>query len=202
MADPPRRRRPRSAEHGHDLVAVGGSVTRSPAPRHHPSRFPRHLHLERPGFLAYAGAPIRTAGTLATAFAAPFAAASVPLNRAHAADNRRRSDCASASTWSRSSPRSARALATNSSASRTRRSSVSRHPARSASRTASCSAVASPSASASTHRSNCQGATARAPLSDSHRLRPSGDLTEDAPCVLEEERATAPVLAPVAGPGR
>ena len=100
----------------------------------------------------------------------------VPLNRAHAAESRRRSDCASASTWSRSSPRSARALATNSSASRSSRSSVARHPARSASRTASCSSVASPSASASTHRSNCQGATASwRRRSGSHHLRPAGD---------------------------
>ena len=195
VADPPRRRRACSAEHGHDLIAVGGRRDPVPAPRHHAVPVPT---TPAPGALrarlgsSRARAAPDTVGRRARSPPLPSA-----VNRAHAADNRRRSDCASASTWSRSSPRSARALATNSSASRTRRSSVSRHPARSASSTASCSAVASPSASASTQRSNCHGATAagaedcvtgsslarrrwpptvrNALCGSEHHLRPTGD---------------------------
>ena len=79
------------------------------------------------------------------------------MSRAHASASRRCSDARSASTWSRSSPRSDRALARCSSASRTRCSSEARHAGRSASRAASCSEVASPSASAPTYMSSCQG---------------------------------------------
>ena len=75
--DPRRRRRPRGAEHRHDRVAVDGGVARSPTPGDDPSRFPRHLHLERSDglrFLTFAGAPDRRLGAHGDGLAPVFGA--------------------------------------------------------------------------------------------------------------------------------
>ncbi len=118
VMDPRRRRRPGGPEHRHDRIAVDGGVARSRHPRRRPVPVPTtpapgaHRRVRVPPVRGGSGPAARCARRRARR--RPRSA----VNRDHAADSRRRSDCASASTWSRSSPRSALLVATNSSASR------------------------------------------------------------------------------------
>ena len=119
------------AEHLHDRVAVGARPCRGPRPRPRrvpapttPAPGPRPAPAPVPRGARRPRSDRSPRSTSGSTTARRFALRSMPLNRAHAVDSRRRSDCASASTWSRSSPGSERAATTNSSASRSRRSSA------------------------------------------------------------------------------